>query len=155
MIEYWHNLQAREKKLAIAMAIVVAIMLFQVLVWKPLAGGIESTSAKLERQKDLLAWVQTNTERYKAIASSGKGRSTGSLSGIVNSTARQYKISIDRVQPQGDNIQVWIDEVPFTNLLDWLETLNNKRGLKVLAIDITNADEAGVVTIRRLQLGRS
>lgn len=105
--------------------------------------------------KDLLAWVQTNTERYKAIASSGKGRSTGSLSGIVNSTARQYKISIDRVQPQGDNIQVWIDEVPFTNLLDWLETLNNKRGLKVLAIDITNADEAGVVTIRRLQLGRS
>ena len=59
------------------------------------------------------------------------------------------------MQPQGDNIQVWIDEISFNQLLQWLEQLSSKEGLRVTNIDLSNAEQPGVVRVRRLQLGKN
>ena len=59
------------------------------------------------------------------------------------------------MQPQGDELQVWIDEISFNQLLTWLEQLASREGLRVKNIDLSLADEQGVVRVRRLQLGKS
>ena len=59
------------------------------------------------------------------------------------------------MQPQGDDLQVWIDEISFNQLLTWLEKLASRDGLQVKNIDLSLADQQGVVRDRRLQLGKN
>ena len=59
------------------------------------------------------------------------------------------------MQPQGDDLQVWIDEISFNQLLSWLEKLASRDGLQVKNIDLSKADQQGVVRVRRLQLGKN
>ena len=141
--------------LTVAMGVFIVIFLLYNLIWQPINTGIEQTSKKLASQQELLGWVQEKTSLIKQSAKrASSGQSNGSLSSIVNRTARQNKIVITRIQPQGEDIQVWIDQAVFSGFLKWLDQLAAAEGLKVKAIDLSNTDEAGMVKVRRLQLGR-
>jgi len=104
----------------------------------------------------LLTWVQENTALYQqAKRAGGKSKLRGSISSVANRSANNYKLTITRMQPQGDDLQVWIDSTPFTQLLFWLEHLANNEGLQVKAIDLNHGDRAGEVKVRRLHLTKS
>lgn len=155
MKAWWQQLKSSEQRLVAIMSLVVVVFLFYSLVWQPLVNNINSTQQKLVRQQALYTWVQESTQRYQQSKKSGRTtRSNGSLSSIVNSSAGRNNISLARLQPQGEDLQVWIDEVPFTQLLSWLEYLANNEGLLVKSIDLSKADRNGVVRVRRLQLGK-
>jgi general secretion pathway protein M len=155
MKTWWQQLKSSEQRLVTIMGFVVVLFLFYSLIWQPLENNINATQQKLVRQQALYTWVQESTQRYQQSAkSSSSTGSKGSLSSIVNSSAARNNISIARLQPQGDDLQVWIDEVPFTQLLSWLEFLANNEGLLVKSIDLSKADRNGVVRVRRLQLGK-
>ena len=155
MKTWWQQLKSAEQRLVVMMSFVVVLFLFYSLVWQPLENNINSTQQKLVRQQALYTWVQESTQRYQQSKKSNtSSRSKGSLSSIVNSSAGRHNISIARLQPQGEDLQVWIDEVPFTQLLSWLEFLANNEGLSVKSIDLSKADRNGVVRVRRLQLGK-
>ena len=153
---WWQQLKISEQRLVAIMAIVVISFLFFSLIWQPLNEGITKTPQKIVRQQTLLTEVQEGTQRYQqAKINGGSGQSNGSLSSIVNQSAGRHNITITRLQPQADDLQVWIDEVPFSQLLGWLEFLANREGLLVKSIDLGKTDEKGVVKVRRLQLGKS
>jgi general secretion pathway protein M len=155
MKTWWQQLKSAEQRLVTMMSFAVVLFLFYSLVWQPLENNINSTQQNLVRQQTLYTWVQESAQRYQqAKKSSASTGSKGSLSSIVNSSAGRNNISIDRIQPQGEDLQVWIDEVPFTQLLSWLEFLANNEGLLVKSIDLSKADRNGVVRVRRLQLGK-
>lgn len=152
---WWHGLALREQKLVLAMGAAVTVFLLYSLVWQPLNKNLASTKKSLASRQALLTWVDENTARYQSVQSlSGNKPSTGSLSSIVNRTANQQQLTITRMQPQGEILQVWLDSVPFTQLLLWLEHLANKEGLQVQAIDLTKGDAQGEVRVRRLQLAK-
>lgn len=154
MKNWWLQLQVREQRLVIAMTAFVAVFLFFNLIWQPLNQGIEQAERKLERQQKLLVEVQEKVALVQQAKNGGKQRVSGSLSSIVNRIAKQHQITIARVQPQGDDIQVWIEDIAFSQLLNWLNNLTQSSGLQVKAIDLTQADTTGMVNVRRLQLGR-
>jgi len=156
MKERWLQLNIREQRLVIAMASVVIFFILYSAIWSPLNKNIDSATKKIERQESLLTLVKAGTATYKsAVGANRGGNRNASLSSVVNQTAGGEKIVIARLQPQGEDLQVWIDEVPFNNLLKWLENLSVNNGINVKSIDITDANKAGVVKVRRLQLGRS
>lgn len=156
MKTWWQQLKNSEQRLVALMGCVVVLILFYSVVWQPLVNNISKSEQKLARQQALLTFVQESTQRYKLSQKSGtSARSSGSLSSIVNRSAARNSISIARLQPQGEDLQIWIDEVPFTQLLSWLEFLANNEGLIVKSIDLSKADRQGVVKVRRLQLGKS
>lgn len=155
MKAWWQQLKKSEQRLVTIMGIVVVLFLFYSLVWQPLENNLNKTQQKLVSQKSLLTWVQESTQRYEQAKKNGMAtQSSGSLSSIVNRSSSRHNISIARLQPQGEDIQVWIDEVSFSQLLNWLEFLANNEGLLVKSIDLSKADRKGVVKVRRLQLGK-
>lgn len=154
MKEKWQNLNAREQKLVIGMAVVVICFLFYSMIWQPLNDGIEKAQKKVDRQTELLAWVKEKTEIAKQ-SKSNRRSSGGSISSIVSKTAKRNNVVITRIQPTGDDIQVWIDQVVFSHFLQWLNQLVISEGLHVKAVDLSDTDQAGVVKVRRLQLGKS
>jgi len=156
MKTWWQQLKSSEQRLVAIMGGVIVLFLFFSIIWQPLVSNISKTQQKLARQQTLLTWVQESTQRYQQAKRSGSSaRSNGSISSIVNRSAGRNNISIARLQPQGEDLQVWIDEVPFSQLLGWLEFLANNKGLLVKSIDLSKADRKGVVKVRRLQLGKN
>ncbi len=152
---WWYGLNLREQRLVLAMASSVLVFLLYSLLWLPLNENLAKTEKRLASRQELLTWVTDNTARYQNVrATGGNKKSTGSLSSIINRTANQQKLTITRMQPQGETLQVWLDSAPFTQLLFWLEHLANNEGLQVQAIDLTQGDKAGEVRVRRLQLTR-
>jgi general secretion pathway protein M len=134
---------------------VCSLFLLYRLFWKPLNDNLVKIKKRLESRQALLTWVNNNTARYQGMKSvGGSTPSSGSLSSIVNRTATQQQLTITRMQPQGEILQVWLDSVPFEQLLSWLEHLANNEGLQVQAIDLTQGDNQGEVSVRRLQLSK-
>lgn len=154
LIAKWQDLQAREQQLVVVMSVFIGIFIIYSLVWQPLSNGVVEKEAKLQRQYQLLSWVQENTAAYQAANKSSSNSSRGSISSTVNRTVKQRNITITRMQPQGDELQVTIDSVPFNALMDWLQGLSSQHGIKVKSIDMAKTDDKGVVKIRRLLLGK-
>ncbi|NMP17010.1 type II secretion system protein M [Thalassotalea sp. Y01] len=156
MKQWWLGLNPREQKLASIMGAVVAIFIFYFLIWQPLNNSVEKAQQKLERQQQLAAWVDENLPKLQALQKAGGIKSTGgSLSSIVNRTAKRQSIAIARMQPQGDDLQVWIDEVPFNTFVSWLNNLNSNEGVLIESIDITEGNAPGTIAVRRLQLAKA
>jgi general secretion pathway protein M len=152
---WWQGINQREQRLVLVMGSALIVFLLYSFIWQPLNENLIKTERKLESRQALLSWVTENTSRYQNAKAMGNGKkSSGSLSSIINRTANQQQLTITRIQPQGDNVQVWLDSAPFTQLLFWLEHLANNEGLQVQAIDLAQGDKQGEVRVRRMQLGR-
>ncbi|TYK67133.1 type II secretion system protein GspM [Colwellia echini] len=153
MKAWWQHLNTREQRLVAAMALACLVFILYSTIWQPLNDSLIEGQAKLERNQEMLTWVEENTALYQeAKRASGKGQSSGSLSSIASRTAKTYKLTITRMQPQGDDLQVWIENTPFTQLLFWLEHLANNEGLQVQAIDLSQGNRPGEVNVKRLHL---
>lgn len=149
------QLSEREQRLVIISAVLVLVAIFYWGIWSPLNTSLEQNKTAVENQTKLLAWVQKNANKAVQLRSSGtKASFSGSLPQAVNQSANRMKIAISRMQPQGEELQVWIDQAAFNDVLEWLQSLE-KIGVSILDIDIAESDLPGHVKIRRLKLGKS
>ncbi len=156
MKQWWIQLQEKEQRLVIVMLVLVTFFIFYHLIWAPINDGLIKENQKLTRHQELLNYVQQNTHRYQnALKTGSQKAATGSLLSIVNRVAKSHQVNISRVQPQGDDIQVWIEQISFNKLMIWLDDLSQGQGLIIKAVDISEGDEKGMVRIRRLQLGKA
>lgn len=153
-LDKYRALTGREQLLILLSATTVIIAIFYFVIWSPLNQSIQQQRTKLTSQTELLAWVQESAIRAQQLrlTQGNTATFTGSLAQIVSSTSPQHKISVSRMQPQDNELQVWIDEVEFNALLSWLNTLE-QRGVTVIQVDLVEADKPGNVKVRRLQLG--
>jgi general secretion pathway protein M len=152
----YQQLSEQEQRLVLISAIVIVIGLFYWVIWAPLNQSLETDRKAVAAQQELLSWVRKNANR--AIQLRGASRSTSSFSGslpqAVNQTAGRLNIAISRMQPQGEELQVWVDQAPFNDVLNWLQALE-KMGVSILDMDIADANIPGQVKIRRLKLAKS
>lgn len=155
MKEKWQSLNQREQSLVIAMIAFVGIFMLYQLIWQPINNRIIDKQKKLERYQELLVWVNEKKAEYNSYAKLNQGGSSNvSLSSVVNRSATKHKISISRIQPQGTEISVTIDEVPFDHVMDWLKQMAVAEGVIIKAIDLASTEIKGVVRVRRLSLGK-
>ena len=54
------------------------------------------------------------------------------------------------MQPQNDQLQLVLEDVPFEQLLRWLAQLQNNNGVKLVSLDVANTDSSGIVRVRRM-----
>jgi general secretion pathway protein M len=156
LTEKFKGLTEREQRLVIVSAVVVAVAIFYFAIWSPVNYALTQQQLLRDNQQQLLAWVQESAARAKQLRRSSSTTKTlsGSLPQAVNRTTTRHNIEISRMQPQGDELQVWVDQAPFNDVLAWLKTMESM-GVVILQADIAEADAAGYVKIRRLQLGKA
>jgi general secretion pathway protein M len=149
------QLSEREQRLVIISVALVLVAIFYWGIWSPLNTSLERDKTAVKNQTELLAWVQKNANRAVQLRSSGgsKASFSGSLPQAVNQSASLMKITISRMQPQDEELQVWVDQAPFNDVLAWLQSLE-QTGVSILDIDIVESDLPGQVRVRRLKLGK-
>ena len=101
-------------------------------------------------------WVKDSAARAQQLrrVSGSEKNFSGSLPQAVNRTTAKHDIAISRMQPQNDELQIWVDQAPFNDVLEWLKSMENM-GVVILQADITTADAEGFIKIRRLRLGKA
>ncbi|MNF48119.1 Type II secretion system protein M [compost metagenome] len=154
---WWRGISTREQRLVAVGGGIFLIGLCYWLIWQPVANRIAERERQVINQQQTLAWLKEKGQEVLAMQA-GSGRqidTSGTLDGVVNRTAFNQKIKIARLQPQGQELQVWIDTVPFDDLLLWLATLSDQHGVQVQIIEVARENLApGLVKVRRLQLSR-
>ena len=155
LLAWWNSLAYREQQLLGVCSVILVIGIFYWGIWSPISNAeYDAQQDVLKEQRDLTA-VKQKANRILALKKSGaKTTRGGSLSSIVNSTASAYGLTITRMQPQSNKIQVWMDEVPFDALLGYLDDVVQKKGLSLDNLDIAETDAAGIVKVRRIQFSR-
>jgi general secretion pathway protein M len=153
---YYVQLSDREQRLVLLSAVLLVIAVFYWGLWSPLSQSVERGQTALNSQQELLLWVQKNANRAKQLQGSAgqNAQLTGSLAQEVNQSASRLNITISRMQPQGDELQVWVDQVPFNDVLSWLQSMESK-GVVILDVDVAETSAPGQIKIRRLKLGKA
>lgn len=152
---WFYNLTEREQRLVSIGGIAFLLAVFYFVVWAPLKQDLAKQELALAADKSLLIWVNEQASKAAQLKRSSSTTSfNGSLTQLVNSSSRNNGISVSRMQPQGENLQISIDRVNFESLISWMDFLE-RQGVVILFSDITETDASGFVQVRRLQIGKS
>ena len=156
LLERYKALTEREQKLVILSGVFIVIALFYFAIWSPLNNALAQQQKLLDNQQSLLVWVKDSAARAQQLrrVSGSEKNFSGSLPQAVNRTTAKHEIAISRMQPQNDELQIWVDQAPFNDVLEWLKSMENM-GVVILQADITTADAEGFIKIRRLRLGKA
>ncbi len=152
MRDWFAELNQREQLSLLVLAAALGLYLLYMLAWAPLADRRE----QLEQQNRGIA---NSLQRVDAMVSEimrlrdegGTGSSQRNLTALVNQSTGRHGLEVSRLQPnaRGD-IQVRLEGAAFDDLVGWLDEIENREGLLVTEVAITQSGVPGRVnaTIR-------
>ena len=140
----------------LAIALLLAALYF--MVWRPAAQFQEQAAAQHKSARELLAWMQSNQPAIRSLAAGDAFQTNGStdkpadgraLMALVNRTARESELALQRFEPGGENsVRLWLDSAPFAEVAAWLEQLVDEYGVVIDQATMDRTDEPGVVSVR-------
>jgi general secretion pathway protein M len=148
---WFRTLAPRERIMLSICAIVVLLTLIYVAGWKPLVNAHVRREAALERARSIATRIEQAAADAKAAGPTATVDRSMSLLAAVDQTSRSQTLgkAPSRVQPEGDKeVKVWIDDVPFDNLLRWLQELDQKYGIQPGSAEIERSSAPGIVNVR-------
>lgn len=147
----YYGLPERDRLSLVVLFIFIATVAFYYLVWTPVSDRLDAAKSRYENKASLVQWMKEN-EKVAKKASRSKGKSAGNarrgkpLLTVVNETSSQKKLKVKRVEPKGDDgIRVWMDKVPFNDLMGWVELLSARYGVTAVNISMEKQKEIGLV----------
>jgi general secretion pathway protein M len=131
-------------------------------LWLPATRYHDHAEISRLNATQLLTWMNSNAasistlagaSRVDAGAAINKPADSRALMGLVTGSAREFGLVLQRFEPSGDNsVRIWIDNVPFSDVASWLETLSVENGVVIDQAALEKTAEEGNVTAR-LTLG--
>lgn len=148
----WRQFNQREQRLLATLAGVLFIALLYFVIWQPSAQAVANAEQKLEAQQQQYQWVQQAIARYKELEENTTQHqsASGSVTQRINRAAAAQDIQIARLQPQGQEYLLTVDDVAFSDLLSFLAELEQQQGLALSAVDIAKLNTPGQVRLRKL-----
>ncbi|WP_421620800.1 type II secretion system protein M [Alkalilimnicola ehrlichii] len=153
LLAHWQGLEPRERRILLAGALVLALLLPWGGIWLPLSDRAETLRGEVAEARAQQAWMAAAAERVRqaggATAVPGEGRA-GSLLGRVDRSAGDYGLGerLERLQPDGDQrVRVWLERADFDQMLYWLDALA-ETGVRVHALSLEPLDAPGRVNAR-------
>ncbi len=159
----WQQLNSRERLLVSLAGIVVAINVVYFALWQPLQNGIAQRQLQRDAQLETLSWVRENTGRYLAqkqqsapsqnTTAPRRAKQLGDIPRLITEFAGDQQLDVGRMNPEGESLVVVLSDVPFTQVLAFLDALQAESGLVIEQLDITRGNKPGYVHVRRLKVG--
>ncbi len=157
LIARYDHLPKRDQQALKLMIVAVVLALVYFAIWRPVHNYHTDAVNARDHATELLAWMQQNRE---AIRSLGGGGTTGAraanqpanereLMATVTGTAREAGLNLQRFEPSGNNsIRVWLEDVPFGQVAQWLESLSSEHGILIDQAAMDRRGAPGVVSVR-------
>ncbi|QIZ78420.1 type II secretion system protein M [Ferrimonas lipolytica] len=152
--QLWLDRSDQERRLMVIAGPLLLLGIIYWGLWQPVQESLAQAQAQVKAETVALAQVKHNANLYASQdGQAGPKRTLGSLSQVASQSAKENNLVIERMQPQGDKLQLWLEDANFDRLISWLNEIN-QQGVQINALDLSVADEAGMVQVRRLQLSK-
>ncbi|STX29362.1 general secretion pathway protein M [Legionella beliardensis] len=149
MMNYWNNLNDREKWLLGLGLISTLIYLFYLLLYSPLISAVDEKETQLKEKQETLIWMQQvrqqlpHKSNLKTISSSKL--LTVIATELTNQALQKFPYQLQQTS-QGD-IQLSFENVPYKTFLVWLWQLNNNYALTLKQLVIEKTATVGLVKL--------
>ena len=149
LLNYWNNLNERERWMAAIGSLCVLLYLFYLLLYSPLASSVQTRSKQLLEKKETLAWMQQVRQQPRNQKSVQVISNAKLLALIGNQlTANNFRQFTYQVQQTGTgDIQLSFDRVPYNQFLSWLWSLANDYSITLKQFIIERTDTPGIVKV--------
>jgi len=145
--DWYSQLNAKDQLIVKVLSVCVLIILLVAWVWQPVANGKQEAESRFASEMTFHKKLKDNAYLFSNNSASQPGQD-GSILSVINNTAKVKNIHLKRFEPEGDNgLRIWLDQVNFNSLIDWLELLETTRGIKVEQISIDKVN-SGIVNVR-------
>ncbi len=154
MKDWWETLQARERYMVLAAAVLLSLAILYLAIWSPIASSRDAKQKRVEAKRDTVTWMaikKQEVEHLKRINPNlfNKVNDGRSLLAIVDTGAKQMGIrpAITRIEPKGeDNVQIWVEDMAFDYLIVLLGELERRNTIEVVDASLNRSDQVGKVT---------
>ncbi|GAA6152191.1 type II secretion system protein GspM [Pseudoteredinibacter isoporae] len=138
-------LSPRDRRAAIIAALVLVLALIYSKIMLPSYQHYVSQKRNYQDQLALNSWLAENRQALEQVSLSGKAKSnrTGKSAALstISESAKQAGIELNRIEPHAERVIVAIDKVSFTDLLEWLQVLSVRHGVRISEASINRVDE--------------
>jgi general secretion pathway protein M len=146
------GLAPREQRLVLIGALALLLTLLFLTVWEPLVQHHQRQTLALDDARALASRL----ELIGAEVAARRGNRpsidrSASLLATVDRAARSGTLGVapSRLQPEGEReVRVWLDNLVFENLLQWIDELSSRHGVAVLTLDVERTGSPGRVNAR-------
>ncbi len=147
-LKTWYaGLNQRERMMVNLLAVAFLILLVMLLVIMPL----KKYKAGLEADRNALASQVGNLKQQVAAIRGGSSvkPSNKALNQLVTQTAQNFNISFSSIQERkrDQEIQLRMDEVEFDSFIRWITLLEQKNGLIIDNLRVSDTDTVGKVDV--------
>nr|WP_113865039.1 type II secretion system protein M [Brenneria salicis]NMN91007.1 general secretion pathway protein M [Brenneria salicis ATCC 15712 = DSM 30166]RBP66501.1 general secretion pathway protein M [Brenneria salicis ATCC 15712 = DSM 30166]RLM32047.1 type II secretion protein M [Brenneria salicis ATCC 15712 = DSM 30166] len=157
LLQRWRAMNPRERQLLLVCAGMLLLCLGYYAIWQPWQNREHQWQRIISREQQTVEWIQK-----QAVNLPGDGQAQEDVQGrdislpiLVSQSTGRYGLTVVRLQPQGSQIMVALERSDFNTLIRWLSELEQKNGVRVLALDVAAVDQSpGSVDITRLLLAR-
>jgi general secretion pathway protein M len=153
MKAYFTNLNPREQKIVLVAVILLLLFLPYQFIYAPFQQSLSDMTKKADIAMQNINWMKNKSLEVRKLKGTGNasGASKQSLLTLIETTTKQNKLNknIRKVQPAGSsNVKVWLDDLPFDNLMQWLDNLVSTHGLTIQDITIEKQSNEGIVNAK-------
>lgn len=144
MRDYWEQLAPREKLLIGIAGLLIAVLLFTLLVMRPVLGFNERAKSRYENATE----TYTLVTRAASRPAGQEALEMTAVRSILTRSAGQNGIVINRINVQDANIDLSIANTRAARLYEWLARLENEHQIFVEDAQIRPANDGVTVTAR-------
>lgn len=153
LIQRWAALSARERYLLVSGLAVVMLGIGYALIYAPLQVENQRLRQQWQAQQQLQQHLQQVSQRVSALRASSQDAplAGGEPAQIIADSSRQLELhAYLQTQTTADGqVDITLQNMPFSKLLYWLAVLQQQHGLGLTAIDIQQTGaQAGLVNGR-------
>lgn len=120
LTNYLDKLNPRDRLAVIVLAVFVVVSLAGLAALK-LHRAADKAEQLAQQEKELLVWLQASAP----VLSTGAANSQSVLD-AVSATAGGMGINMQRFEPDGDSVRVWLESAEFAKVANWLNALNQQ-----------------------------
>ncbi len=150
--EYLNGLESRERNLVIVAAIMLALVIPYQFIWKPFSESLHNTEVRVKSHRNQLAIMKQQANEISKL----RGTSTivaqpgrQFLNNLINTAAKRNGLAnaLNIKADSQDNLRVSMDNVPFDNVMNWLDQLISRNGIIVNKLNVDRQPAVGRVNI--------
>ncbi len=139
MTDLFANRTPREKLLLASLAALALLWVAITQVWQPLHSLRQDIAARIPRIERALAEMQANPTPQTT------GTDPRTTPALLTDAADTFGLTITRLQPQGTQVLVTLEDAPFDTVLLWTQSLLQEGGLRLTQLTLTRRTAPGIV----------
>ena len=150
----WHTMSDSERKIAVAVMVVVTVVLGYFIFVYPVQARISTLQAKAQRYEKDYHTIASYSTAQKTNTNSVPVDLSISIESAIDKVAKDYGITVNKMVKSGKKaVSIEIEKIDSVDLFGFLQDLENKYAIYVDGIDI-NAIDSSNITVKRLLVGR-